>query len=216
MAKYIFLDIDGVLNSEHTLDQTSEHDASIISDQYLKNLKHIVEETDAKLVLSSSWRVYFNGDIKNPNNIFAMILLASLNKHNLKLHDMTPFIKGQFSNERGLEIKTYIDQHNITDYVVIDDEKFSDFKKHLDISKFVQTTFGDETTTIETEGLNKKVAKKAIEILNKGTHKMTLIERMDKLIKKLESNDPHFIEKFNKDFDEFEKKYDNEKGKQND
>ena len=80
---------------------------------------------------------------------------------------MTPFVKGPFSNERGLEIKTYIDQHNINDYVVIDDEEFSDFKNHLDMSKFVQTTFDDETTTIKNEGLNKKVSKKAIEILKK-------------------------------------------------
>ena len=165
MSKYIFLDIDGVLNSEHTWeDKTS----NIISDQLVKNLSYLVEKTDAKIVLSSSWRVYFNNNIKNPNNIFAMALLASLNKYNLKLHDMTPYPKGPYSSERGLEIKTYVEQNNITDYVVIDDEEFSDFKTHLDMSRFIQTNFGDETTTIENEGLNIKVAKKAIEILNKG------------------------------------------------
>lgn len=36
------------------------------------------------------------------------------------------------------------------------------------MSRFVQTTFGNKTTTIETEGLNKKIAEEAIEILNKG------------------------------------------------
>ena len=40
---------------------------------------------------------------------------------------------------------------------------------------------------------------------------MTLIEKMDELIKKLESNDPKFIEKLNEDFDKFEKEYDNKK-----
>lgn len=172
MTNYIFLDIDGVLNSEHTLDESCENMdqkmASIISDQLVKNLSYLVEKTDAKIVLSSYWRVYFNNNIKNPNNIFAMALLASLNKYNLKLHDMTPYPKGPYSSERGLEIKTYVEQNNITDYVVIDDEEFSDFKTHLDMSRFIQTNFGDETTTIENEGLNIKVAKKAIEILNKG------------------------------------------------
>ena len=122
MTKYIFLDIDGVLNSEHTWNQQY---ASTISDQYLKNLRTIVEKTDAKLVLSSSWRAYFGEYTKEPKNIFAIHLVTALAKHNLKLHDMTPFVKGQFSNERGLEIKTYIDQNDITDYVVIDDEEFS-------------------------------------------------------------------------------------------
>ena len=168
MTKYIFLDIDGVLNSEHTLEDRSTSDASIICDQYLENLRYIVEKTDAKLVLSSSWRVYFESTIDDSKHNYAIKLVHALDKHNLKLHNATPFIKGQFSNERGLEIKTYIDQHKITDYVVIDDEEFSDFKKHLDMSRFVQTTFGNETTTIETEGLNKKIAEEVIKILNKG------------------------------------------------
>lgn len=165
MTKYIFLDIDGVLNSEHTWDDKI---TDSLNDQYLKNLSYLVEKTDAKIILSSSWRVYFGEYTKEPRNIFAIHLVQALSKHNLKLHGMTPFIKGNFSKERGLEIKTYIDQNDITDYVVIDDEEFSDFKKHIDMSRFIQTNFGDETTTIENEGLNKKIAKKAIEILNKG------------------------------------------------
>ena len=39
------------------------------------------------------------------------------------------------------------------------------------MSRFIQTNFGDETTTIENEGLNIKVAEKAIVILNKGQKK---------------------------------------------
>lgn len=45
---------------------------------------------------------------------------------------------------------------------------------------------------------------------------MTVIEKINHLIKKLESNDPEFIEKLNKDFDEFTKKSHNKKGKQDD
>lgn len=172
MTKYIFLDIDGVLNSEHTWDEYCENgdqqSASTISDQYLENLQKIVEKTDAKLILSSSWRTYFDDNIDKPINIWAIYLTQALAKHNLKLHDATPFVKGPFSSERGLEIRTYIDKHNIKDYVVIDDEEFSDFRTHLDMSKFIQTKFGNENTSIEDEGLSKEVATKAIESLNKG------------------------------------------------
>ena len=202
MEKYIFLDIDGVLNSEHTLDQTSKTNASIICDQYLENIRNIVEKTDAKIVLSSSWRTYFDDNIDKPINIWAIYLNQKLAKYNLKIHDLTPHPKGLFSSERGLEIKTYIDKHNVKDYVVIDDEKFSDFNIHLDMSRFIQTNFGDEHTNVEDEGLTKELAEKAILILNK---KRTLVQKMDDLIKKLESNDPNFIEKLNKDFDEFTK-----------
>lgn len=44
---------------------------------------------------------------------------------------------------------------------------------------------------------------------------MTLVQKMDDLIKKLKSNDPKFIEKLNKDFDEFIKNK-TLKGKDND
>ena len=162
MTKYIFLDIDGVLNSEHTWDDKISDN---LSNQYLENLRKIVEKTDAKIILSSSWRMYFSENINNPRHIMGIYLVTILAKHNLELHDMTPFVKGQFSNERGLEIKTYIDKHNIKDYVVIDDEEFSDFKTHLDMSRFIQTTFGDEHTNFKDEGLSKELAEKAIEIL---------------------------------------------------
>ena len=45
---------------------------------------------------------------------------------------------------------------------------------------------------------------------------MTIMQKMDDLIKKLESNDQVFIKKLNKDFDEFKKKSHNKKGKQDD
>ena len=45
---------------------------------------------------------------------------------------------------------------------------------------------------------------------------MTVMQKMDDLIKKLESNDQEFIKKLNKDFDKFTKKSDNKKGNQND
>ena len=63
--KVIFLDIDGVLNSVNTFKKRYEEHQKInkwtleIDLKMLENLKEIVEKTDAKIVLSSSWRVFF-------------------------------------------------------------------------------------------------------------------------------------------------------------
>lgn len=51
--KIIFLDIDGVLAVNH-----QQHDdfGSLFHEAYVDNLKHIIDSTGAKIVISSSWR----------------------------------------------------------------------------------------------------------------------------------------------------------------
>ena len=51
--KLIFLDIDGVLN---VIPQGHDDFGGIFHPEFIENLKHIIEETDAKIVVSSSWR----------------------------------------------------------------------------------------------------------------------------------------------------------------
>ena len=48
---YIFLDVDGVLNSDKSL-MTDDS----LEDALIENLKVIVEKTNAKIILSSAWR----------------------------------------------------------------------------------------------------------------------------------------------------------------
>ena len=47
--KVIFLDVDGVMNSNRSTEPT-------IAEDMVKRLAHIVEKTEASIVLSSSWR----------------------------------------------------------------------------------------------------------------------------------------------------------------
>lgn len=55
MKKILFLDIDGVLNSEETLKHYTRGDSQI--DPYLTLLvRRIIEATGCEVVLSSSWR----------------------------------------------------------------------------------------------------------------------------------------------------------------
>ncbi len=125
--------IDGVLeDSEHTLDDRSN--TNIVHNQrpIFRKSKYIYSRKKRTLSgLSSSWHI-FGEYTKEPKNILLFVVTTQL-KRNSKLRDMTHTLR-TILNERGFRNLTYIDQHNITDYVVIDDEEFSDFKTHLDMS----------------------------------------------------------------------------------
>ena len=61
--KIIFLDIDGVLNSVHNWPENLLHQS------LTNNLKHIVDKTGAKIVLSSSWKNFFSDDLTPLNKL---------------------------------------------------------------------------------------------------------------------------------------------------
>ena len=79
--KVIFLDVDGVLNSAQ-----DGYSIRLRTDSHLKLLQRIVQETGAKLVLSSSWRIGFTPASKN--------LLARFREYGLELMDCTPELSG--------------------------------------------------------------------------------------------------------------------------
>ena len=54
--KIIFLDVDGVLNSQDLLERCGEDKLVPIDEENIRCLKEIVDETGAEIVLSSSWR----------------------------------------------------------------------------------------------------------------------------------------------------------------
>jgi len=64
--KIIFLDIDGVLNS-HDFFESRENKGSpmdMIDLEAVKRLQHIVDQTGAKIVLSSTWRFNYYDKLK--------------------------------------------------------------------------------------------------------------------------------------------------------
>ena len=115
--KIIFLDIDGVLNSDEYIDrakaQNLEGIRKHIDDEKVKLLKNAINETGAKTVLTSSWR--------NSKDIIPLRkLLASYGIS----FDVTPFINW----DRGLEIKKWLAEHEqVEDYVILDDEIYDSF-----------------------------------------------------------------------------------------
>lgn len=109
--KLIFLDIDGVLNTSQTFKRryyeykkTGKYNLEI--DEFRLNyLRQIVEATNAKIVLSSTWRSGFtkiNNEIV-PKYYKSNQLMEIFHEHNLKIYDITPCNKNRYREEEILE-----------------------------------------------------------------------------------------------------------------
>ena len=141
--KVLFLDIDGVLNSENWFayriycvknnmvnilmnfvdmdDRNIKHKLTMLDDRAIANLNRIIEETGCKVVLSSSWRSSIESE-----NIFTQDLLK-LKGFKYEFYDVTPRLWfSDFSIRRGEEIKFWLDKesekHEIESFVILDDD----------------------------------------------------------------------------------------------
>lgn len=135
-TKAIFLDIDGVLNC-YGVDAATRSKSRCgnyvgIDKDKVQRLSRIVKETDAILILSSSWKVGWepNGayDKYSPSNFHAKYLDNHLKKKGgLTITDKT---RERNLALRGMGIKAYLMAHpEITNWVVLDDEKFVDYEE---------------------------------------------------------------------------------------
>lgn len=103
----VFLDIDGVLNSMpyfESIKDKRDRTHNEIDESKLPLLKRIVEENNAHIVLSSTWR---DLDHEEETYCYAMwqYLINSLAKYDMKIMSKTPLI----AQKRPLEIKTWLD-----------------------------------------------------------------------------------------------------------
>lgn len=161
--KVIFLDIDGVLN---VYCQGQDEYGCTFHKHFEDNLRWIIEETGAKIVISSTWRRD------------GLDVMQNLWKHrNLpgEVIDITPteidvveYGTCEFYDlvDRGHEIQQWINDHDITNYVIIDDD--NDMLPSQ-IGNFVRTANNeDHPDCVDIGyGLTRKCSEKVIEILNK-------------------------------------------------
>ena len=122
--KIIFLDIDGVLNTDrqiriNNLEQIKDIKFDPIA---MKNLKKIVEESKAKIVITSTWRVH-----RQDNGYLWRELIRNFEMYNLDtntLLDITPVIDRNMKTElREKEILDWLTKHkNIEKFVILDDQ----------------------------------------------------------------------------------------------
>ena len=116
--KVLFLDIDGVLNTNSDRE---------ISNDKLKLLSELVSKTGADVVLSSSWRYGWNK--------------PELNKPGTRIYGLKQLLKDNdiviketigLDLTKSIQIKNYINTNMISNYVVLDDEL-------IDTGNLVQT-----------------------------------------------------------------------------
>lgn len=138
----IFLDIDGVLNSEDSTDRIGHIKG--ISDKYIKILKDIVDIFNADIILSSSWKSYWNKDLINSNtdiHNYGKYINEKLNKFGLKISDKTEDYNW---SKRPIEILSYLSSHpEIENYIILDDEDFNWSHFGID-SHWIDTTNSDK------------------------------------------------------------------------
>lgn len=178
--KVIFLDIDGVLNTDETYDRIEQDYREtgirkILIDEFrVEYLKQIVECTGAKIVLSSSLRCYFEKKedrVVPSTNKFALEFVNILNKYGLSLYDVTPVLKNSSDVvfQRQDEIKLWLLQHNdVENFVILDDETtfLIDFVgTHL--IKLNSLPVGEMVrSTADSIGLGEEHIQQAVDILN--------------------------------------------------
>ena len=153
MKKIVFLDIDGVLNtmqwhSDLKKDTPKDDFGYAFDPVAVANLAHIIEETGAVIVISSSWKMRrlpgFVLDI-TPNTLSDEVLrTANLDEMNLGVC-------------RGNEIKEWLSRHEgeASNYVIIDD--FDDLLPEQEDHAVLTDSW---------IGITKWDAEKAIKILN--------------------------------------------------
>lgn len=158
MNKYIFLDIDGVLNSVSFYKERSqserysilkekikdEYIASYLADidpEKVKLLNKLTDVTGAKIVVSSSWRSY--------SELQTVFTLAGIKE---PIYDITSRLSGGC---RGQEIQQWLDKNECDKYVILDDD--SDFF-YNQLPYFIHTDWK--------VGLTESNINKAINILN--------------------------------------------------
>ena len=147
--RYIFLDVDGVLN--HAATKARINGYRSVDHANVETLKLLIDlfglefgKENIKLVLSSSWR--YNQDLDGnflADNEFRKELDRVLSEFDLRIDDETPILSAV---ERGKEIACYLSDKTASceGYLVLDDVAFPDFPKYKISRHFVQTSFENQ------------------------------------------------------------------------
>ena len=121
--RVLFLDFDGVLNSDKYNSERDWRTQGNIDETRLPLLRRIIDETEAVIVLSTSWREHWDPDPARcaPGWLPTGELLA---RYGIKILDRTPKYGGGY--DRDLEVRAWLTAHEdeVESFVILDDQRF--------------------------------------------------------------------------------------------
>ena len=157
--KVIFLDFNGILDTYENMD--------VIDSDNLNRLKRIVDECNAKVVLTTSNKnnYYRSGMIRG----ILKYIIDSLLEAGIDVIGMVPML-----DSREDEIHAYLDMHpEVEEFVILDDDyDMPSFRDNLIL-------LPSQTIGIEQRGLEDEHVEKAISIL--GIKKIVVEENLKKI-----------------------------------
>jgi len=173
--KIIFLDIDGVLLSQKWLREQKGKKHKILTKSAVSALQHIIKQTKAKIVISSTWRLNNSLDdivsMFNENGIYADFIGVTKQLNFSNSNDNVP---------RGCEIHQWL-----SDNKSLLGCKIQSFKKYIILDDDSDMLYWQRNNFIRVDsevGLTKVQAEKAIAILN-----ATLIEQQMSTLDKVKA-----------------------------
>lgn len=145
--KVIFLDFDGVLNSNIFVLDPKQKAPFFLEDDKMLLLKNIIEKTNAKIVLSTSWREVWNTELSVSKQ-----LKDYFDSFDIEVYDVTKCV----NYHRPSEIKEWLSRHDVSHYVILDDiiNPWDGLDAHV------------ITTNLDGQGLTEELSLQAIQLLN--------------------------------------------------
>ena len=148
----IFLDFDGVLNTEQHQMQLAVTGrlgkdlwGPLFSPTAVVNLRKILDTTDARIVISSSWRCV--------HGLGGLRMMWDVRELPGELHATLPCEPSYLS--RGEEIENWLNRHNRPNYVIMDD-----------LNDFMPSQYNNYVEVNPVTGITEADTQKAIAILN--------------------------------------------------
>lgn len=156
--KIIFLDIDGVLNCSESKSECFGYTG--IDNLRIKRLKRIIEETNAQIILISTWKENWFKESFNKcqQDELANYLDRKLKRERISILDKTFDIE----NSRGKGILHALTKYNTEQFIILDDEIF-DYEELNLLPNLVKTEYLNG-------GLTEEITNKTINLLKGENH----------------------------------------------